>query len=64
MFFDNTTLDLVTRVVVLSAIGIAWVVALIRINGLRTLSKMNSFDFVVTLAAGSLLAGSLQATRR
>ena len=32
------------------------VVALLRISGRRTLSKMNAFDFVVTIALGSTLA--------
>ncbi|MBU1254209.1 DUF421 domain-containing protein [Qipengyuania sp. DY56-A-20] len=62
MFFDDTTLDIVTRALVLSAIGVAWVVALVRLVGLRTLSKMTNFDFVITLATGSLLAGLVQAT--
>ena len=31
-------------------------VVLLRISGKRTLSKMNAFDFVVTVALGSLLA--------
>lgn len=62
MFFDNTTLDIATRVVVLSAISMIWVIAVIRMIGLRTLSKMTNFDFVVTIASGSLLAGAVQAT--
>lgn len=33
---------------------------LIRVNGLRTLSKMTNFDFVTTVAFGSLLAGAGQ----
>jgi uncharacterized membrane protein YcaP (DUF421 family) len=32
------------------------VVGVVRINGLRTFSKMASFDFAVTVAVGSLLA--------
>lgn len=31
-------------------------VAVLRIGGKRTLSKMNSFDFIVTVAMGSILA--------
>ncbi|MBU2340953.1 MAG: DUF421 domain-containing protein [Alphaproteobacteria bacterium] len=62
MFFDDTILDIVARAVVLSVVGIGWVVALIRMIGLRTLSKMTNFDFVVTLATGSLLAGAVQAS--
>jgi hypothetical protein len=37
------------------------VVAIIRITGLRSLSKMSSFDFVVTIAIGSIL-GSVVAS--
>lgn len=62
MFFDDTLLDIAARAAILSAIGIAWVTMLIRIVGLRTLSKMTNFDFVVTIASGSLLAGAAQAS--
>jgi len=34
----------------------AALVALLRISGKRTLSKMNAFDFIVTVAFGSMLA--------
>ena len=40
MFFENTLLDLIVRGFALAAMGIFWVVALIRLNGLRSLSKM------------------------
>lgn len=44
----------------LSAVGIlAAVVLLIRLNGLRSLSKMSSFDFAVTVAVGSIVATTL-----
>ena len=33
-----------------------------RINGLRSLSKMTNFDFVMTVALGSLVAGAAQAS--
>ena len=62
MFFDNTIADLATRGIVLSAAAIVWVVLLIRINGLRSLSKMTNFDFVMTVALGSLVAGAGQAS--
>lgn len=43
-----------------SAAGIlAAVVILIRLNGLRSLSKMSSFDFAVTVAVGSIVATTL-----
>nr|WP_240512275.1 YetF domain-containing protein [Pseudoruegeria sp. SK021] len=44
----------------LSVIGIAWVIFLVRIVGLRSFSKMTNFDFVMTVAMGSLLAGASQ----
>lgn len=33
-----------------------WLVLVLRISGKRTLAKLNAFDFVVTVAFGSLLA--------
>lgn len=62
MFFEETWLDIATRAVVLSLIGIVWVMLVIRMIGLRSLSKMTNFDFVVTIASGSLLAGAVQAS--
>ncbi len=44
--------------VVVSAIAIVLtLVAVIRVVGLRSLSKMSSFDFAVTIALGSVLGG-------
>ena len=62
MFFEETWPDIATRAVVLSLIGIVWVTLVIRLIGLRSLSKMTNFDFVVTIASGSLLAGAVQAS--
>ena len=46
--------------VVLSAVlMLAILIATIRLVGLRSLSKMSSFDFAVTVAIGSILAGSV-----
>ena len=59
MFFDNIIADLATRGLFLSAVGIAWVMLLIRIVGLRSLSKMTNFDFVMTVALGSVLANAV-----
>jgi uncharacterized membrane protein YcaP (DUF421 family) len=39
------------------------VVVLIRLSGKRTLSKWNAFDFVVTVAYGSILATTVLSTR-
>ena len=54
MFFDNWS-DLL-RVVVVGTLAYASLVVLLRISGKRTLSKMNAFDLVVTVALGSTLA--------
>lgn len=62
MIFENLLLDVLFRAVLLSALAVSWIIFLVRIIGLRTFSKMNSFDFVVTVATGSLLAGASQAT--
>ena len=39
------------------------IIFLLRISGKRTLSKWNSFDFVVTIAFGSVLASILLSTK-
>lgn len=54
MFFDNW--DNVMRVVVIGSLAYAGLLVLLRISGNRTLSKMNSFDLVVTIAFGSILS--------
>lgn len=62
MFLDNTSLDLIARAVLLSVIALTWVIFVVRVIGLRSFSKMTAFDFVATIATGSLLAGACQAT--
>lgn len=54
MFFDNWSGLL--RVVVVGTLAYAALVALLRVSGKRTLSKLNAFDLVVTVALGSTLA--------
>lgn len=53
-FFDSWESIFRTTVITISAY-IA-LVFILRISGKRTLSKMNSFDFIVTVALGSTLA--------
>lgn len=62
MFVSDPLLDAVLRGLILASAAITWVVILVRINGLRSFSKMTSFDFVMTVAIGSLLAGAGQST--
>ncbi|APE29089.1 DUF421 domain-containing protein [Aurantiacibacter gangjinensis] len=61
MFLDNDTFDALLRGFLLAMIALVWVVVQIRVVGLRSLSKMTTFDFVMTVALGSLLAGAAQA---
>ncbi|WP_271077514.1 DUF421 domain-containing protein [Aurantiacibacter sp. MUD61] len=62
MFLENSTLDLILRGLVLGMIALTFVIVQIRIVGLRSLSKMTSFDFVMTVALGSIVAGAAQAS--
>lgn len=54
MFFDSWTGLL--RVLVVGTLAYGALVFLLRVSGKRTLSKMNAFDFIVTVALGSTLA--------
>ncbi len=54
MIFDGW--EPILRTLVLGTLAYASVVVLLRVSGKRTLSKMNAFDFVVTVALGSTLA--------
>lgn len=47
------------RTAVIGILAYVSLVALLRLTGKRTLSKMNAFDFVVTVALGSTLAAIL-----
>ena len=60
MLIDHTLADAILRGSVLTTMAMTWVVVLVRIVGLRSLSKMTPFDFVMTVATGSLLAGAGQ----
>ena len=50
--------DAIVRGLILGAIALIFIVGLVRVIGLRSFSKMTAFDFVVTLATGSLLASA------
>ncbi len=57
-FFFDGWLTLL-RTFVIGILAYVAVVILLRISGKRTLSKMNQFDFIVTVALGSVLAASM-----
>ena len=54
MWFDSWS-D-IARVILVSVAAYAAVVIFIRISGKRTLTQLNAFDFIVTVALGSTLA--------
>lgn len=54
MFFDG--FQPLFRILVVGTLGYLGLVVLLRVSGKRTLSKWNAFDFVVTIAFGSVLA--------
>lgn len=57
MFF-NTWSDLL-RIVAVGAPAYVALLILLRLSGKRTLSKLNAFDLVITVAFGSCLAAAL-----
>lgn len=52
MWFDSW--ESVLRIVVHGSLGYIALVFMLRLSGKRSLSKMNAFDFVVTIALGSV----------
>ena len=54
MFFDDW--QGLIRTAIIGVLAYATLIAFLRVSGKRTLSKMNAFDFVVTVALGSTLA--------
>ena len=57
IFFNNWSE--VGRTLIIGVLAYASLVVLLRISGKRTLSKMNAFDLIVTMALGSTLASML-----
>ncbi|MCC5890314.1 MAG: DUF421 domain-containing protein [Alkalibacterium sp.] len=50
------TIENLIRMIVLGTFSYFLIVLVLRLSGKRTLSKMNAFDFIVTVALGSVLA--------
>lgn len=55
--FDNWSG--LARTLLVGALAYTGLVVMLRVSGKRTLSKMNAFDFIVTVALGSTLASTL-----
>lgn len=62
MFTEIPDIDLFLRCIILGPVGLFWVIFIVRIIGLRTFSKMTAFDFIATVATGSLLANCATST--
>ena len=58
MFGLPPVADAVFGGILLAVIALVAVIVLVRMIGLRSFSKMTAFDFVITLATGSLLAAA------
>lgn len=54
VFFDSW--ESTGRIIIITVLAYAALIVMLRVSGKRTLSKMNAFDFVVTVALGSTLA--------
>lgn len=54
IFFDSW--ESILRTTVITVLAYSALIILLRISGKRTLSSMNAFDFIVTIALGSSLA--------
>ncbi|GAB3061289.1 DUF421 domain-containing protein [Salinicoccus sesuvii] len=59
MSFDNLIFDnfsVILRTILIGIMAYLSLVVILRVSGKRTLTKMNAFDFIVTIALGSILA--------
>ncbi|MEX0772050.1 MAG: YetF domain-containing protein [Balneolales bacterium] len=54
IFFENWAT--IARTLIIGTLAYASLILLLRISGKRTLSKMNAFDLIITVALGSSLA--------
>ncbi len=54
IFFDSW--NSIIRTVIITIFAYVFLIIMLRVSGKRTLSKMNAFDFIVTIALGSTLA--------
>lgn len=54
IFFNSV--ESVIRTIIITILAYVLLIVFLRISGKRTLSKMNAFDFIITIALGSILA--------
>ncbi len=58
MFTDHLFPDTALRILVLGPVSLLWIALVVRYIGLRSFSKMTAFDFITTVATGSLLGNA------
>jgi len=54
--------DALLNTLIFGTLGYIGIILILRISGKRTLSKWNSFDFIITIALGSMLANLMLST--
>ncbi len=54
-----TSWDSLLRILVIGFLSYICLIAMLKLSGNRTLSQMNSFDFIITIAMGSTFSGGL-----
>lgn len=57
MFFENWSQIL--KILLTGAFAYIAIIIVLRLSGKRTLSQMNAFDFIITVALGSTLATAM-----
>lgn len=62
MFTDEKIPDVILRILILGPVSLIWIASVVRFIGLRSFSKMTAFDFITTVATGSLLANAASAS--
>jgi len=62
MFTENHIPEVVLRILILGPVSLIWIVCVVRLVGLRSFSKMAAFDFITTVATGSLLGNAASAS--
>lgn len=58
MFTSDQCLDLLFKTLLLGPLSLIWIALVVRLIGLRSFSKMTAFDFISTVATGSLLGSA------
>ncbi|QNF31319.1 DUF421 domain-containing protein (plasmid) [Adhaeribacter swui] len=57
MFFDNWSQ--IIKILLTGTLTYVGIIVILRLSGKRTLSQMNAFDFIITVALGSTLATAM-----